>query len=503
MNRRDTVKLLAVGAAFWLTPSDVRRAAEFAAKARSGGRGYEPKFFTPHEWETVRVLVDLVIPRDGCRRPRVHGLRAHRRARAPDRDAWRARLAGPRVRRSLRQDLRGLRGRRARRRARRHRVAQEGQIRSRPWRRVLQRFPRPDGIGVLVQQDGRAGPPLHGQRGRARMEGMPGRTAEETRREVPVVRRGKGEGSMPEKRLGVGFIGSGFNARFHLQAFQAVRDADVLGVWSPNRQHAEEMAALARRLDVGEAKAFPSIAQLVTDPAIDAVWLCGPNFARVANGEEIADTIARGKGALKGIACEKPLARNVAEAKRVAALVTEAGIAHGYLENQAFAPAVTQGRAITWARGASLTGRPYLARAAEEHSGPHMPWFWRGELQGGGVLNDMMCHSALVVRHLLTKPGAPSSSVRPVRVTGHIASLKWTRPEYAKRLQQRMGKDVDYTTAPAEDFASVMIEFAAEDGATVLGEATTSWSFVGPGLRLSAELLGPEYSMAWNSLRSE
>ena len=38
-----------------------------------------------------------------------------------------------------------------------------------------------------------------------------------------------------------------------------------------------------------------------------------------------------------------------------------------------------------------------------------MPWFWQGELQGGGVLNDMMCHSALVVRHLLTKPGAPLS----------------------------------------------------------------------------------------------
>src|SRR2546426_10219965 len=97
-------------------------------------------------------------------------------------------------------------------------------------------------------------------------------------------------------------------------------------------------------------------------------------------------------------------------------------------------PYTTLFRSLLWARGASLTGRPYLARAAEEHSGPHMPWFWRGELQGGGVLNDMMCHSALVVRHLLTKPGAPSSSVRPARVTGHIASLKWTRPEYAKRL---------------------------------------------------------------------
>jgi len=303
-------------------------------------------------------------------------------------------------------------------------------------------------------------------------------------------------------RLGVGFIGSGFNARFHLQAFRAVRDADVLGVWSPSKKHAEESAALARRLDVGQAKAYRSIADLVADPAIDALWLCGPNFARIENVEEIADTVAGGKGELKGVACEKPLARNVAEAKRVTELVKKAGIATGYLENQLFAPAVIQGRAIIWARGAALTGRPYLARAAEEHSGPHMPWFWQGRLQGGGVLNDMMCHSSLVVRHLLTKPDAPLSSVRPVRVTGHIASLKWSQPTYAKRLQRTMGKDVDYAKQPAEDFASVMIEFEADGGAIVLGEATTSWSFVGAGLRLSAELLGPEYSMSWNSLDS-
>ncbi len=303
-------------------------------------------------------------------------------------------------------------------------------------------------------------------------------------------------------RLGVGFVGSGFNARFHLQAFQAVRDADVLGVWSPSKKHAEETAALARRLDVGQAKAYRSIADLVADPAVDALWLCGPNFARIENVEEIADTVAGGKGELKGVACEKPLARNVAEAKRVTELVKKAGIATGYLENQLFAPAVIQGRAIIWARGAALTGRPYLARAAEEHSGPHMPWFWQGRLQGGGVLNDMMCHSSLVVRHLLTKPDAPLSSVRPVRVTGHIASLKWSQPTYAKRLQRTMGKDVDYAKQPAEDFASVMIEFEADGGAIVLGEATTSWSFVGAGLRLSAELLGPEYSMSWNSLDS-
>jgi len=301
------------------------------------------------------------------------------------------------------------------------------------------------------------------------------------------------------KRLGVGFIGSGFNAQFHLRAWQGVRDADVLGVWSPHRKNAEATARLARELDVGRAKAYRSITEMVADPEIHAVWLCGPNQARIANVEEIVHAIERGKGELIGIACEKPLARNVAEARNVAALVKRVRLKHGYLENQVFAPQVEAGRALLWARGARLTGRPYLARAAEEHSGPHRPWFWQGKLQGGGVLNDMMCHSALVVRHLLTEPGRKLATVKPKRITAHIASLKWTRPAYAKRLAREM-PGVNYRRAPAEDFASVTIEFETEDGLTVLGEATTSWSFVGAGLRISAELLGPEYSMAWNTL---
>ena len=307
---------------------------------------------------------------------------------------------------------------------------------------------------------------------------------------------------MTERRLGVGFIGSGFNARFHIQGMVGVRDADVRGVWSPNTDHAASAAGLARSLGVGDARGYGSIREMVADSAIDAIWLTGPNHKRVENFEEIVDAMQRGDGTLMGIACEKPLARNVAEATRVVELAKKTGVTTGYLENQLFAPQVEYGRSLIWARGAATTGRPYLARAAEEHSGPHMPWFWRGELQGGGVLNDMMCHSALVVRHLLTKPGASLDTVRPVRVSAHIASLKWTRPEYVARLRERMGREVDFAKSPSEDFASTTIEFETDDGYTVIGEATTSWSFVGAGLRLSAELLGPEYSMSWNTLDS-
>ncbi len=302
--------------------------------------------------------------------------------------------------------------------------------------------------------------------------------------------------------LGIGFVGAGFNARFHIQGWQGVRDADVLGVWSPTQANAASAARLARDLDVGAAKPYKSIADMVADPAIDAIWLCGANQARVENVEEIVHAIRTGRGTLKGLACEKPLARNVAEALQVQRLVDSVGLMTGYLEDQLFSPHVEAGRALLWARGAATTGRPYLARAAEEHSGPHSPWFWQGKLQGGGVLNDMMCHSALVVRHLLTKPGESYDTVRPVRVTGHVASLKWSRPHYAKQLRATMGKEVDYRKRPSEDFASLTIEFETADGHTVIGEATTSWAYVGAGLRLSAELLGPEYSMKWNSLDS-
>ena len=184
-------------------------------------------------------------------------------------------------------------------------------------------------------------------------------------------------------------------------------------------------------------------------------------------------------------------------------LLEESGLLDGYLENQVFAPGVVRGRELIWQRGAEIAGRPYLARAAEEHSGPHSAWFWQGDLQGGGVLNDMMCHSVEAARYLLTEPGQPRSSLTPVSVQATIACLKWQRPEYAAQLAARFGSEVDYEQHPAEDFARATVHYRDAAGNPLIVEATTSWSFVGAGLRLSMELLGPEYSMKWNSLDTD
>jgi len=300
--------------------------------------------------------------------------------------------------------------------------------------------------------------------------------------------------------LGVGIVGAGFNANFHIRAWTGVRDADILGIFDPDRKRADEAAALARKLRVGETLVYGSVTEMVSSPDIDAVWISAPNFTRIEVMEEIAAAQQKGKAGLMGVCCEKPLGRNVKEARRMLELAKKAGLLDGYLENQVFSPSVVRGKGIVWARGASLTGRPYLARAAEEHSGPHMPWFWEGSLQGGGVLNDMMCHSVEVARFMLTPPGAPRSSLIPTKMTAYASCLKWQIPQYAKALRESSGGKTDYIKRPAEDFARSLVEYKDDKGQVVVVETTTSWCYVGAGLRLSMELLGPEYALQINSL---
>jgi predicted dehydrogenase len=241
---------------------------------------------------------------------------------------------------------------------------------------------------------------------------------------------------------------------------------------------------------------------MIADPAIDALWIGAPNFTRIEVMEEIADALIKGKGELIGVVCEKPLGRNAKEARKMLHLAKKAELLDGYLENQVFAPAVVRGKAIAWARGAAISGPPYLARAAEEHSGPHMPWFWEGSLQGGGVLNDMMCHSVEEARFMLTPPGASRDVLTPVSVTAYVNCLKWQEPHYAGILAKSSGGKTDYIRRPAEDFARSLVEYRNDKGKKVVVETTTSWCYVGAGLRLTMELLGPEYSLAINTLDS-
>ncbi len=304
--------------------------------------------------------------------------------------------------------------------------------------------------------------------------------------------------------LGVGIVGAGFIGEFHVRSWIGVRDADVVAVASRTSESAARLAGIAQEIGVGDdVVAHDDVRALVRDDRVGAVWVLTPNDVRLETVRAIVEEVRAG-AKLTGIAIEKPLGRTVAEATEILELVESVGLLHAYLENQVYSPAITRAHDLVWRRGASEAGSPYLARCAEEHSGPHKAWFWDGAKQGGGVLSDMMCHSVEAGRFLLTPPGVdPADWLTPVSVTASMQSLKWGRPAYAERLMELYPGAPDYRERPSEDYARAAWEFVNGDGETVIAEGTTSWSYVGAGLRLSFELLGPEYSMQSDTLATE
>jgi predicted dehydrogenase len=307
------------------------------------------------------------------------------------------------------------------------------------------------------------------------------------------------------KRLGVAFLGAGFVNRFHARAWTGVRGADVVAIYSRSLRRAKVLAELCTSLGIGSLKCYTDVAETVRDRNVEAVWLGVPNDARVPVVETVTEEVTQGRSNVRAIACEKPLAMNVREAKEMISLAEKAGVLHGYLENQVFAPSLVRGKEILWKFG-SRSGRPFLARASEEHGGPHEPWFWQPQRSGGGVLIDMMCHSVEATRFLLSDPGDErKEKIRVKEISAQTANLKWAKPKYAKQLFETTRGQVDLSGQkyPPEDFAKATVTYESSSGEVLMAENTVSWCYTGPGLRLSFELIGPEYYMSVNSLQTD
>ena len=69
-SRRDVLKTAAVAAGVAvlpITPAEAEAAAKYVEAALQGqaqGAVYRPKYFQPDEWRTIRVMVNLIIPKD-------------------------------------------------------------------------------------------------------------------------------------------------------------------------------------------------------------------------------------------------------------------------------------------------------------------------------------------------------------------------------------------------------------------------------------------------------
>ncbi len=293
----------------------------------------------------------------------------------------------------------------------------------------------------------------------------------------------------------IGFVGAGFIAHFHAVAIEQVRGLEIAGM--TRRRGSEALATFCRQRGLGEAKIYDSIAELAQ--RVDAIALFVPNDCRIEVMEEIVAAVKTGT-ALKGVILEKPLGRNMQEARRLVQLARDADLRTAYFENQIHMRAIQTQRNQLLPVMRSM-GPLTLTRSAEEHGGPHEPWFWDPTRQGGGVLLDMGCHSIAVGRYALTPPGKDLLFLKPLAVTADLGLLKWGQPRWRDKLLKDRG--VDYSKTPAEDLATGMITYRnPETGQIVKAQFTDSWMFEKQGLRLFMDGMGPGYAFEVNSLVS-
>ena len=245
----------------------------------------------------------------------------------------------------------------------------------------------------------------------------------------------------------IAMLGTGLIGDFYSNALHAQRSRDrVRVVYSRSDERGR---AFRERWDIPDSTT--DMKSAIEHPDVDVVVIGVPNFLH-----EEAVSLAAQAG--KAVLCTKPLGRNAEEAARMLAMVEQAGVFGGYLEDLCYTPKTSKAiRAVQ----AGTIGEVTWVRSREAHPGPHSAWFWDGRLTGGGAIVDLGCHCIEIIRNYVGKGN------RPLEVLCH-----------ADTLVHPIGD---------EDNAVALIRF--ESGA--LGQFEVSWTFRG-GMDLRDEVAGTE-----------
>jgi predicted dehydrogenase len=186
---------------------------------------------------------------------------------------------------------------------------------------------------------------------------------------------------MADSGLGVAVVGTGFGCLTHVRALRGAGfEVRALVGRDPDRT-----AERAKRFEIPNAET--SLAAALALPGVDAVSVATPPHT---HGPLVLEAVAAGKHVL----CEKPFARDTAEARTLLAAAEQAGVVHmlgtefRFATGQALmARAVADGVIGAPKLATFLLHLPLLAADAAE-----VPDWWSDADQGGGWLGAHATH---------------------------------------------------------------------------------------------------------------
>ncbi len=195
-------------------------------------------------------------------------------------------------------------------------------------------------------------------------------------------------------KIGIAVIGCGYIGTYHARAIQSAAGAELVAAVDPDAQRRDEFGRA-----LGLTRLLSDPAELLTDPAVDAVVVAVPN----ALHKPLANSFLE---VGKHVLVEKPMALDTEEAQQMAKLAhaNDLRLLVGHMwrfdpEAQFLRNAIVEG----------LLGRVIKTKGYGIHAlwGPS-GWFTERAKAGGGALADMGVHAIDTVRYILGDP-APQS----------------------------------------------------------------------------------------------
>lgn len=204
---------------------------------------------------------------------------------------------------------------------------------------------------------------------------------------------------MGKKQYGFGIIGTGLIAHFHAKAIADIENASLVGIYNHNANKAEEFSK------VHGGKAYQSLEEMLSKPAIDIVSICTPSGLHL---EPALKCIEAGKHCM----IEKPLEVTVERCNEIINAASKAGVkvavifpSRFYEVNRQLKQAIIEKRF-----GEIVIGGAYVkwSRTPEYYKSAG----WRGtwEYDGGGALMNQGIHSVDLLQWMM----GPVESVQAI-----------------------------------------------------------------------------------------
>jgi 1,5-anhydro-D-fructose reductase (1,5-anhydro-D-mannitol-forming) len=209
-------------------------------------------------------------------------------------------------------------------------------------------------------------------------------------------------------KLGWGMVSTGRASDALLgPAINAESNSRVSAVYSRDRERADAYAAKH-----GADHAYTSYAEMLQDPGVDVVYIASPNALHAEQAIEAAQ-------AGKHVYCEKPLALNPEDARRVTVAAKKAGVRLG-VDFQTRHYAANQ-EAIKLIRDGAIGDILVMQIESCAAGNPLKGWRTDPELAGMGSVNNIAVHPLDLARHFA---GSEASEVVAITNAGRSDDLE-------------------------------------------------------------------------------